>query len=138
MIGHQVLVGLVMICFHHGVFECAVPAFHVASGPGMSGCGPPMVDAILMTDASKDRLLGGWIVRAGGTLDAMIGQPGVALGWDVGDHVPSELSGDRFVGFCMPLGIGPCAGTVHGDNEGELTFFRADLRDSDRAVPDRR
>ena len=84
----QVLVGLVVIFFHGGVFERAVHAFHLAIRPGMVGFGQPMVDAILMTDAIKNMLKCVLIALAIGELDAMIGQYGVDLVRYGGDQVP--------------------------------------------------
>jgi hypothetical protein len=52
-------------------------------------------------------------------------------------HVPEVLSGDYFVGFCIPFGLGKLARTVNGDKQGELPFFRADLHAIDMDVADR-
>ena len=67
----QVLVGLVGIFFHRGVCERAVHAFHLAIRPGLVGVGQPMVEAILLTDASKDMLKCVWIPLAVGKRDAI-------------------------------------------------------------------
>jgi hypothetical protein len=87
-VGFQGLVGLVVICFHRGVFARAVHAFHWASRPGMVGVGQPMVAARLMTDAITEMLKGVLLALAVGKLEAMIGQPGVDRVRYGGDQVP--------------------------------------------------
>ena len=84
----QVLMGLVVILFHCGVFECAVHAFYLAICPGMVGFGQPMVEALLLADALKEMLKGVLIALAVGKLEAMIGQHGVDLVRYGGDQVP--------------------------------------------------
>jgi hypothetical protein len=146
MIGHQeglqmrfqVVMSLVVILVHGGVFARAVHAFHWAIRPGMVGCGEPMVDGIRMTDASKNMLKGLDITFAIGELDAVISQHRMTLIGHGGHQVPEALSRDHFVGFLMQLGIGQCAGSVDGDKEGELAFFRAPLRDVEMEVTHRR
>ena len=75
----QVVMGLVVILVHRGVFECAVHPFHLAVRPRMVGFGQPMVDARLLADAIKDMLKGVAIALAVGELDAVISQDGVNL-----------------------------------------------------------
>ncbi len=69
----QVVLGLVVILFHGGVFARAVHAFDLAIGPRLVGFGEPMVEARLLTDTSKDMLTGRYIARAVGELGAVIG-----------------------------------------------------------------
>jgi hypothetical protein len=52
----QMVMGLVVILFHGGLFERAVHAFYLAIRPGMVGFGQSMVDAILLTDTIKDMM----------------------------------------------------------------------------------
>jgi hypothetical protein len=52
----QVVMRLVVILFHGGLFERAVHAFELAIGPGVVGCGQPMGDAMLLTDTIKDMM----------------------------------------------------------------------------------
>ena len=101
----------------------------------MVGFGQPRINPILLTDTIKDMVKGVDIALAIGELDAIISEHRVDLIGDGGHHVPEELSGDHFVGFCMQLGIGKFAGTVNGDKQVELAFFRADLCDVDMEVP---
>src|ERR671918_2353218 len=70
----QVVMGLVVILFHGGVFERAVHPFHLSIRPGMVGFGEPMVDAILLTDAIKNMLKGVYIALTISELDAVISQ----------------------------------------------------------------
>jgi hypothetical protein len=70
----QMVMGLIVILFHGGVFERAVHAFSLAIRPGMIGFGQPMVDALLLADATKDMLKGILIALPVGELDAIIGQ----------------------------------------------------------------
>jgi hypothetical protein len=130
----QVVMSLVVIHLHVGFFACAVHAFHLAIGPGMVGFGEPMVDAMLMADAIEDIVEGVLIALPVGTLEIVIGQHGVDLVWHGGDQVVQELCGYHLVGFGMQLGIGKLAGTVDGDNQMELAFFRAYLCDVDMEV----
>jgi hypothetical protein len=83
----QMVMALVMVLFHGGVFERAVHAFHLAIRPGMVGFGQPMVDAILLTDAIKNMLKGVDIALAVGELDAVIGQHRMDLLGHGGHHV---------------------------------------------------
>jgi hypothetical protein len=69
----QVVMDLVGICFHNGLFECAVHAFDLAIGPRMVGFGEPMVDALLLTDTIHAMIKGIDIALAVGELDALIG-----------------------------------------------------------------
>ena len=73
----QVLVGLVVILFHRGVFERAVHAFYLAIRPRMVDFGEPVVDTRFLTDAIKDMLKCILIALTVGELDAIIGQHGV-------------------------------------------------------------
>ena len=47
------VMGLIGILVHGGVFEWAVHAFHLAIGPGMVGFGEAVLDAKLLADALK-------------------------------------------------------------------------------------
>jgi hypothetical protein len=131
----QVVMGLRVILFHGGLFERTVHPFDLAIGPRMVGFGQPRINPILLADAIKDMVKGVDIALAIGELDAIISEHRVDLIGDGGHHVPEELSGDHFVGFCMQLGIGKLTGAVNGDQQGELAFFRADLGDVDMEVP---
>jgi hypothetical protein len=131
------VVGLIVILVHGGVFAGAVHPFYLAIGPGLVGLGQPMVDAILMTDAIEDMLKGIAITPPVRELEAIIGQHGVDLVWYGGNQVLKELRGHHFVGLFMQLGIGQFAGTVNGDKQGGLAFFRSDLRRIDREVTNR-
>ena len=84
----QMVMGVIVILFHGGVFERAVHAFDLAIRPGMIGFGQPMVDAMPLTDAIKDMLKGILIALPVGELDAIIGQYGVDLVGYNGDEVP--------------------------------------------------
>jgi hypothetical protein len=84
----QVVMGLVVILLHGGVFERAVHAFYLAIGPRMVGFGQPMVDAILLTDAIKDMVKCIDITLAVGELDAVIGSHRVDLIGHGGNQVP--------------------------------------------------
>jgi hypothetical protein len=84
----QVVMGLVVRRFHGGVLACAGPAFDVASGPGMVGCGQPMVDALRLAEAITAKLPGGGIARAMSDLAAMLGQHRMDGVRDGRDHVP--------------------------------------------------
>jgi hypothetical protein len=125
----QVVMGLVVILFHGGVFARAVHAFDLAIGPGMVGFGQPMGDAILTTATIKDMMKGIDIALAVGELNAVISSHRVDFIGHGGNHVPEELGRDHFVGCCMPLGIGTCACPIDGDTQGELAFFRAHFGD---------
>jgi hypothetical protein len=127
--------GLIVICLHRRFLERPVHAFDLAIGPRMVGFGQPRINPILLADAIKDMMKGLDIALAIGELDAIISEHRVDLIGDGGHHVPEELSGDHFVGFCMQLGIGKLTGAVNGDQQGELAFFRADLGDVDMEVP---
>jgi hypothetical protein len=128
------VMGLIVILFHGGVFERAVHAFHLAIRPGMVGFGEAVLDAILLADALKDMLKGVDIALAVGELPAVIGEHGVELVGDGGHQVAEELGGDHVVGFFVQLGIGKFTRPVNGDQQVELAFFRADLRDVDMDV----
>ena len=54
----QVVMGLVVIPFHRGLFEHAIHSFHLAIGPRMVGFGQPMVNARFLADTIKDMLKG--------------------------------------------------------------------------------
>jgi hypothetical protein len=75
----QVVMGLVVILFHGGIFARTVHTFHLAIGPGMVGFGQPMVNTMLMTDAIKDMVQGLAIALPIGELDAIIGEHRVDL-----------------------------------------------------------
>ena len=116
----QVVVGLIVVLFHGGLFERAVHPFDLAIGPRMVGLGQPMVNTMLVTNPIKDMLKGVKIAFAIRELDAVIGQHRVDL---VGYHshqVPQELSRDQFVGFGMQLGIGKPTGAVNRDKQESL------------------
>ena len=97
----QVLVGLVVILLHGGLFEGAVHAFHLPIGPGMVGFGESMVDAKSLAHPRKDMLEGILIALTVGELDAVIGEHGVDLVGYGGDQVAQELCSDRLVGVRM-------------------------------------
>ena len=75
----QVVMGLVVILFHGGLFERPVHPFDLAIGPGMVGLGQPMVNPMLMTHAIKEMVKGVHIACAIRELDAVIGQHRVDL-----------------------------------------------------------
>ena len=75
----QVVMSLVVIIFHGGIFERTVHTFHLAIGPGLGGFGQPMVTTMLMTDAIKDMVKGVSIALPIGELDAIIGEHRVEL-----------------------------------------------------------
>jgi NAD dependent epimerase/dehydratase family enzyme len=68
----QVVMSLVVILFHGGVFERAVHAFYLAIGPGVVGFGQSMVDAILLTDTIKEMMECLDIALAVGEVNAVI------------------------------------------------------------------
>ena len=75
----QVVTGFVVILFHGGLFERAMHAFRWAIRPGIGGCGQPMVNPRLTTDARKDLVKGIEIALPSGALDAVIGEHRVDL-----------------------------------------------------------
>jgi hypothetical protein len=127
--------GLIVICLHRRFLERPVHAFYLTIRPWMVGFDQPRINPILLADAIKDMVKGVDIALAISELDAIISEHRVDLIGDGGHHVPEELSGDHFVGFCMQLGIGKLTGAANGDQQGELAFFRADLCDIDMEVP---
>ena len=84
----QVVMSLVVMLFHGGLFERTVHPFHLAVGPGMVGFGQPMVNTILMTDAIKDMVKGLAITLPIGKLDAVIGEHGLDLVGYSSNQVP--------------------------------------------------
>jgi hypothetical protein len=132
-----VVMGLVVLRLHGGLFAWAVHPVHLASGPGLVRVGQPMIPTMLMTDASQARLQGLAIALPIGALEAMIRAHRVDLVGSGGHHVPSELRGDQLVGFFMPLGIGTRTGAVTGDTQGAHAFCRADRGDIEMAGADR-
>jgi hypothetical protein len=84
----QVVMSLVVILLHGGVFARAVQAFYLAIGPRMVGFGQPMVDAILLTDAIKDMAKCIDITLAVGALDAVLGSHRVDLRGHGSHQVP--------------------------------------------------
>jgi hypothetical protein len=61
----QMVMGLIVILFHGGVFERAVHAFHLAIGPGMVSFREAMLDAKLLADALRRGLPYGGLRRSG-------------------------------------------------------------------------
>jgi hypothetical protein len=84
----QVVMSLIVILFHGGLFERAVHPFDLAIGPGMVGCGQPMVNPMLMTDAIKDMMKGLDIALPIGKLNTVIGEHRVDLVGYGGYQIP--------------------------------------------------
>lgn len=84
----QVVMSCVVILSHGGFFERPVHPVHLTLGPGMVGCGQPMVNPMLMTNAFKEMLQSVNLAVASRELDAVIGQHRVALVGDRGYQVP--------------------------------------------------
>jgi hypothetical protein len=91
----QVVMSLVVILFHGGVFERAVHAFHLAIRPEMVGFGQPMGNAMLTTDTIKDTVRSVSVALPIGELDTIIDQHGVDLVGYGSNQVPKELGEDR-------------------------------------------
>src|SRR5918999_847494 len=68
----QMVMSLVVIFFHSGVFKRAVHAFHLTIGPGMVSFGEAMLDAILLADAIENMMEGVLIALAVGELNTII------------------------------------------------------------------
>jgi hypothetical protein len=145
IVGHQeglamcleMLMGLIVRCPHRRFLERPVPAFHLTMRPGMVGCGQPMVNARLLADTRAEMMKRVSIALPVGAWATMIGEHGVDRGGSNGAAVAQAWGGDHLMGFCMPVGLGKCAGPVKGNTQGELPCVRADLRDSDLEVADR-
>jgi hypothetical protein len=84
----QVVMGFAVRLFHGGLFEGAIHPFYLAIGPGMVGCGQPMVNTMLMTDTIKDMVQGIDIAHPIGKLDAVIGEQRVDLVGHGSNQVP--------------------------------------------------
>jgi hypothetical protein len=83
----QVLMCLVVVPLHGGVFARAVHAFHLAISPGVVGCGEAVPQAILLADAVEHMSEGIVIACAVGELDAVIGEHRMDLLGDGGNPV---------------------------------------------------
>jgi len=87
--------------------------------------GQPLADAMLVTNPINAMMKGLDRSRAVGELPAAIREYRVDLRGPGGHQVTSDLSRDHVAGCGMPLGSGPLAGTIDGDQQGELAFCRA-------------
>lgn len=139
--GFELRMAVVMIAFDDGFLDRPVHPFDLAVGPGMPDLGEPVLDAILTTthiEHVRDVAGGGAIGVAWreGKLDAVVGQHGVGLvgyGFDQGDQ---EGGGGSSAGLLHQLDEGELAGSVHGHEQVEFSFGRADLGDVDMEVAD--
>ena len=125
----QMVMGLIVLLFHGGVFARAVHACPVAIGPRMVGFGEAGLEATCLAAARKEVLQGIYSALAVGARRTVIGEHGVDRVRDSGHQVAEELGGDHVVGVFVSLGIGTCARAVNGDTPGERACCRADLRD---------
>ena len=66
--------GLVIAALHGGLLNRAVHAFDLAVGPGVTGLGEAVLDAVLGADAVEDVPKGPGLVAHVAELDAVVGQ----------------------------------------------------------------
>jgi hypothetical protein len=133
----QVLMGLVIGCFHRGMLERAMHALHLAMGPGMIGLGPPMGAGVFLTHACTEVCEGSCLLLPMGQLDAMVGEHGVAWVSHGSDAMAQELCCDSRDGLRVQLGIGALRRAGNGDTQGALAVFGTPFGHSDVAVADR-
>jgi hypothetical protein len=113
----QVLVGLVRVFLHGGLFEGAIHPFTLAVRPRMVTLGQAVLDAVLTADTREDMTEGVLIVASVGKLDAVVGQHGVDLVRLGGDQVAQEWRRHHLGRFGVQLGIRILAGPVDGHEE---------------------
>jgi len=123
----EVLVGLVVVLPHGGVFAGPVHAFPLAIGPGMVGCGEAMGATLFLADASEE--MGARVLSAlpGGALEAVIGQHGVDLVGYGGDQVAQDLRSAPLARFGVQRRIDERADAVDRDEHVVRPLFRTAL-----------
>jgi hypothetical protein len=137
VIGHQqgvqmcleVVMSLVMIVFHGGVFAGTLHAFDVAIGPGMMGLRQPRVGGVLLADAVNDLVERGLLALPVGELHAVVRQDGVDLVGHGSDQAAQEWRRHGLAGLWVQLGLGTRARAVDGHEQIERAFFGVHLGD---------
>jgi hypothetical protein len=97
----QVLMGLVIVFLHDGLFEGAIHPLNLAVRPRMLHLGQPVLNALLTADTLEDMPEGVLVAASVGKLDAVVGQHGVDLLGHGGDEVAQELRRHHLVGFSV-------------------------------------
>jgi hypothetical protein len=113
----QVLRGLIIVFFDHGVLARSIHMLHLAIRPGMQGFGQPLGNAVLITYLGKEVCEGILILLPICKLDAVIGQYGVKFVRSNSATMAPELCRHRLAGFRVPLSIHERRVAVDGDKQ---------------------
>ena len=102
-----------MITPDGGLLEGAIQALHLAVGPGMSGLGQAMYDALFAANAVETVPSGQQLLRLGRDLHRIVGQDGVPPVRQLVQHPPQKFGGPDALGAGVEFGKGDFARAVN-------------------------